>query len=212
MDASVAAMSWGNRIAKGISIVFHPLFIPSYSMFLLLNTDRVIYALYDDDLKQQLVMVIFIGTVLLPIASILVLRWKKTISSFHLHDRKERAAPLGATLAFFFMTHSSLAASGVDATITLMTINSVYIALAIVAITLFWKISIHATAMGGVTASFLLISHNLSLNPILLASSLVVLSGAVCFARIKTDAHQPAQVYVGYLMGIAISLLTFLVL
>jgi hypothetical protein len=211
MEPLLPANSWGQGVAKAIAFVFHPLFIPTYSIILLLQTDGVMDTLYNQDLKLQLIGIVFVGTLLLPVVAILVLKWRKTITSYHLHDRKERLAPLSATLVFFFMTYRSFSNSGIDPTIALLSLNSVYIALAIIAVTIYWKISIHAAAMGGMTSSFLLISNSLSTNPLFLAVGLLALSGAVCYARIKTDAHQPAQVYAGYLMGMAISLLTFFV-
>ena len=109
----------------------------------------------------------------------------------------------------FYLVYNMLSNSGLPAIISLMSLVSAFLTLAILIITLFWKISIHTTAMGGMLASFICISGELSISPVIICAVLILLCGLVAFSRIKTNAHQPAQVYAGFLMGILITGLFF---
>ncbi len=209
METTEVKKDFSTIVAEVLSIVFHPVLIPSYSLILLMLADPVLNNLISLKIKFILLAFVFSGTAIIPVFLILLLKKKKVISSVYLHDRVERITPLAGTTILFYLVYNMLSNSGLPAIISLMSLVSAFLALAILIITLFWKISIHTTAMGGMLASFFCISGELSISPVIICAVLILLCGLVAFSRIKTNAHQPAQVYTGFLMGILITGLFF---
>lgn len=64
-----------------------------------------------------------------------------------------------------------------------------------------WKVSIHMIGIGGLTGMLLGLSQvlNAGLTEVILAS--ILISGFLGSARLILKAHNPNQVYVGFLIG-----------
>jgi hypothetical protein len=77
-------------------------------------------------------------------------------------------------------------------------------------INLRWKISVHTAAMGGLTGMILGLSYRLQTDLFIMTGIIIICSGLVGFARLKTDSHKPSEIYSGYLVGATIFLLMFL--
>ncbi len=78
-------------------------------------------------------------------------------------------------------------------------------------ITIFWKISLHGIGIGGLVGFIMGLNQQSFLNyfeyvlPLLFLISAIVLS-----ARLKLNAHSPNQVYVGFVLGIFVSFVSFI--
>lgn len=68
-------------------------------------------------------------------------------------------------------------------------------------VTLRWKISAHATGMGGLIGGTMIVMRLYQLLPSYELMLLIVLAGMLGSARLYLKAHTPAQVYVGFLNG-----------
>ena len=66
------------------------------------------------------------------------------------------------------------------------------------------KISLHMIGIGGFTGLFLGLSLNfgINLNTEMIAG--ILLAGIIGFARLKSNSHQPAEIYTGFLMGVLV--------
>jgi membrane-associated phospholipid phosphatase len=58
--------------------------------------------------------------------------------------------------------------------------------------------------MGGLVGTFLGLALRYQVDALQLVSALVLLSGLVGYARLRLNAHTPAQVYAGFLSGVAL--------
>ena len=72
-------------------------------------------------------------------------------------------------------------------------------------ISAFWKISLHMLGVGGGTGVFLGL-HYLFGGLLHVVIFFLLLSGLLGVSRIKENAHDHAQVYVGFLTGLIIEL------
>jgi membrane-associated phospholipid phosphatase len=72
-------------------------------------------------------------------------------------------------------------------------------------ITSFWKISAHQTAMGGWVAVVAVLSTKFTSEPLFYYLLLIILlSGLFGTARLYLNAHRPAEIYGGFLLGFGI--------
>jgi membrane-associated phospholipid phosphatase len=84
--------------------------------------------------------------------------------------------------------------------------------LSVLIINIWWKVSIHTASMGGITGIFIAIAIRYELELLFLIGMMLFISGLVGFARLKLDAHKPSQVYVGFLVGMTMSMLLYFLL
>ncbi|MCK4288907.1 MAG: hypothetical protein KAW86_06865, partial [Bacteroidales bacterium] len=79
-------------------------------------------------------------------------------------------------------------------------------------INFFWKISIHMIGIGGMLGTLIGLSFLWMIDIPFLIILLILCSGITGFARLKLNAHNPAQVYTGFVIGTSFMLLLFLVI
>jgi len=187
--------------SKIISVIFHPLFVPTLGLFLLFSIgDSVHYVPFQ--IKRIVYIAVFVSSCLLPLSVTPLLFILKKIKSMRMETRKERIWPMLITGIFFVTGYYLLSLIPVIPVLILnyiiATIITIFVALGI---TYFWKISVHMIGMGGLSGGLLAFSYIYGLDIHLLFSALIVVSGLLGAARLFLEAHTPAQVYSGFLLG-----------
>jgi hypothetical protein len=66
------------------------------------------------------------------------------------------------------------------------------------------------TGMGGVTGTFLGITVRYTLNMQFLIVAAILIAGLVGYARLKLNSHKSSEVYAGFLMGVAVMTLLYI--
>jgi len=89
-------------------------------------------------------------------------------------------------------------------------VASILVQIALLIISLRWKISAHAAAIGGLTGGFLALSIRMNENPLMILALLFLIAGFVGTARLILEKHTNIQVYAGFLLGFLIMNLTIL--
>jgi membrane-associated phospholipid phosphatase len=73
------------------------------------------------------------------------------------------------------------------------------------AITLFWKVSVHSAAAGGVAGALAALLMKVPENELFYPMiATIVVAGAVMSSRLRLNVHSPGQVYTGVLIGFAV--------
>jgi hypothetical protein len=190
-----------HAIARFLSIVLHPLLMPTYTLWLALHVDpRLGYFLGDQGMLVLLGMVALM-TVAFPLTSTLLLLRAGLISSLEMPDRSERIAPYVMSLLYYGMTWYLLSRTPLHPAAVLLIPGALIALLLTTLITLRWKISAHMVGIGGgigALAALWYLHRCPVLEPL---SILLVLAGALGSARLITSDHTPAQVYAGAALG-----------
>ena len=190
-----------NKLAQGISVIFHPLSMPLLGTWLLLHADTYLSYALQPRMQFFLYLVVFTSTWLVPVTLTWMLLQRGMISSLELKDRHERHLPYLLTLASYGASVYLLFPLPVPRLFVLMLIGASLTILLSFLINLRWKISVHMIGIGGLTGllyGYALYFH-LDLLPALLL--LVMVAGCIGTARLYRKSHSPAQVYAGYLTG-----------
>lgn len=197
------------RFAKIISIVFHPLLVPTYAILLMMNLQ--IHSILVLPLKYRYIIVVFvfITTFVLPSIVIFILLKAGKIKSLEMRSQQERILPMIIIAAAFYGTYFILKQTSLTGLMALFMVGATTLILISLIINYITKISLHMTAWGGMFGVFLgfAISHHYNLTGILFLILLVI--GIVGTARLKLNAHTPAQVYSGFLLGAGIMVSLF---
>ena len=198
------------KLTQLISILLHPMFMPLLVLHLtLLALPSIAFTL-----SQNLLLIygiLVFSTMVLPLASIFGLMRKGEVSSLEMSNHKERSLPLFKTVIWmsfgYYLLQNLLFYTPI---LKAELLGAIIIILIAAIVSKFWKISLHLLGIGGVVGVFiaLQIIHGDFLYLLLL---FILLSGLLGVARIKQKAHNYAQVYAGFLVGLSVELITLLV-
>ena len=198
------------KLTKFISILLHPMFMPILALHLTL----LVLPSLAFNLSQNLLLIygiLIFSTMVLPLISIFWLMQKGKVSSLEMSNHKERSLPLFKTVIWmsfgYYLLQNLLFYTPI---LKAELLGAILIILLAAIISKFWKISLHLLGIGGVVGVFiaLQIIHGEFLYLLLL---FILLSGLLGVARIKQKAHNYAQVYAGFLVGLSVELITLLV-
>jgi len=199
-------------VARFLSVAFHPLVMPCLGLLLLFQMDTYISHAIPGPAKRFLLAVVFINTALAPALAIALLQRTGIISNVLLSERSERMFPLLMASLFYVLTYYLLRQVTLPPIIYYYIMGATLMVLLCLVITFRWKISIHMTSMGGFSGFLIATSLFLRTDISGLIILGFILAGLVGSARLRLNAHTPAQVYAGYLLGLAVMLGLFLYL
>ena len=199
------------QLSKLISIVLHPIFMPLVALHLSLVSLPSIAFLTSEDLNY-IYGIVICCTIILPLLSIFFLIKKGRVNSLEMSHHKERSIPLFITviwmfLGFYMLNHTLIYAPLLKAEL----FGAILIILFAGIISKFWKISLHLLAIGGVVGGFIALEL-IEGGVVHFILIFLLLSGILGVARIKQKAHTQTQVYVGFLLGLSVELITLLIL
>lgn len=198
------------KLTQLISILLHPMFMPILALHLTL----LVLPSLAFTLSQNLLLIygiLIFSTMVLPLISIFWLMRKGKVSSLEMSNHKERSLPLFKTIIWmsfgYYLLQNLLFYTPI---LKAELLGAILIILLAAIISKFWKISLHLLGIGGVVGVFiaLQIMHGDFLYLLIL---FILLSGLLGVARIKQKAHNYAQVYAGFLVGLSVELITLLV-
>lgn len=89
--------------------------------------------------------------------------------------------------------------------------SGVLVLLVAALISYWWKISLHLMGIGGLSGFLLACTDHNYFSALPLIMIVFVVAGLLASARLKNGDHKPAQVYAGYLVGLTIVFVFFLV-
>jgi membrane-associated phospholipid phosphatase len=199
-----------NRLAYGLSVLLHPLLVPTYLLLLLCYGLPASLGLPPGTvLPLILPLQAWLLTFVLPGLLIWLLARRGFISSVDLPDRRQRTVPLliaaacfaAATVLLTQVPQAGPLLSRLFGAITLSVLLTILI-------TLSWKISAHGVGMGGAIGLiiWLLLAHRLPPAPGSQLLALMLLAAAtVAWARLQLRAHTPAQVAAGLVLGTVVA-------
>lgn len=188
-------------LAQVFNYLFHPIYLLFVSIIIVVSIDPYLALRLPEEIRYRMYGVLLINTVLLPIGSLLLLKRTGHISSIHLSDRKERIGPFFLILFYYGTTYYMFRSNFFPVEILSILLASISTLLIAFIISPYWKISAHGMGIGGLAGALYGIATfggDFNFHFITIA---VLLGGAVCWARLKTNAHTFGQVAAGWLVG-----------
>jgi len=198
------------KLAKIVSIVFHPLFMPLYGLAIFISAPTFLKYL-PAEAKRILFIVVLINNVLIPLSLLPFLRYRNIISSYHIDDRRERIIPLLTTSILYCTTSFIVFRFQVPFFLKSFIFATSVVAIVVSMINFWWKISIHAVGAGALTATVVALIFRMHTLLTWYLLAVILASGLVLSARLKLNSHSPSQVWIGYLTGF-IGIILFILL
>ena len=193
---------WLKAIAKFISFIFHPLFIPLYLVYFIIEIRSYQFAGIDDWGRLTRLLQVFVNCTFLPLVSVLLLRALKFIDSIFLRTQKDRIIPYIISMIFYFWNWYAFKNNHEVKDIVSMSMAVFNASVFGFLMNISMKVSMHAIAMGVMTTFIALIAFNDTINLSLYLALAVLISGIVCTSRLIVSDHSPKEIYYGFLVGI----------
>lgn len=202
-----------HRLAQLLSVVFHPLLIPTYLVAVLGYGFPAELLPLTAAARGQVLLLVWLITFGLPALATWLLVRSGRISSVELRERRQRPLPLLLTVLAFGAA-TALPAYGPAYRAPLLTVvlgAMTAAALLTWLITFWWKISAHGVGLGGAAGLLtwlLLRPYPTGGAGLAWWLGALLTAAAVAGARLRLRAHTPAQVAAGLLLGGLVALLS----
>jgi len=189
-----------NRIAKIITVVFHPLLMPVYGMAIIFSAPTLLGYL-PFNLKKILLLILLVNNVLLPLSLLPFFIQRKIISSWSLPEKKDRNIPLIITTILYFSTSYIVFRFPIPVFLKTFIFAAAFLSLIVTVVNFWWKISLHSVGAGAIIGLVLTLSLKM-LTPLeWYLISTVIVAGLVLTSRLKLNHHSPSEVWTGLFTG-----------
>jgi hypothetical protein len=202
--------------ARVLSVVFHPLFIPTYFFAFLSWALPTSLEPVSPPLHGKFLIFIFLITCLLPLLNVGIFKAFGTIRSYAMPERKERLMPfvfislIYVAVTYLFHLHAKMNLN--DNFMKLMVVIDLLIIVATIA-TFFFKVSVHSVSMWGLIGMLVPLNKITEVNTLFYPTlGVIVLAGFIMGARLQTGAHSPREVMWGAVLGLATSAIGMMIL
>jgi hypothetical protein len=215
-------------VASFFSFVFHPLFILTYMVLVLLWTNPFSFGWRHVAEADTLLIIIVMTSITLPAVAILMMKALGWINDFRLETRHERIGPYIASGIMYLTLYLHVArADSFPVSLHVVTLGSLIALWTCFFINNFFKISLHAAGVGGLVAMITLtkitfgyanaqiglpggVNVVLPLDYILYV--VILIAGMVCTSRLILKAHNLKEVYMGFLIGVASIVIAYFIM
>ena len=191
-----------------LSTIFHPVFVPILLVLACVpHTDPFNNLLIGK--KILFFFLFFFLNTFLPCVFVFLLYKKNLISGIELKNKRERILPLSFTflclVMILFVTKQFFLFNSIITTIML---GYLLITIVSLIISFFWKVSLHMLCAGGALSAIgnNTISYNQSYLMFYLFLFISLILG---YSRLKQNAHNKKQVFLGFLLGFVLMLFVF---
>jgi hypothetical protein len=189
--------------AKISSYLFHPIFMTIIGVFIIFNS-----GIYSTGIPTQfshyVYLMVFLCNVLLPLTLISSLIIFKKIKNEIIEEKQERLIPLIFTTICFYFCYYMVSRLSPSVIINLFLGSAVVVLVAVLIITVFWKISMHLAGIGGITGLTLFLIHFYNADILLILSILILITGIVATSRLALGSHSIFQLIGGYFLGLVL--------
>ena len=191
------ALLWG---ARALSSIFRPQYFPLVGFLALFLFTYL--SLLPLSFKALIMIIVLLGTLLLPRLTIRIWRQTNGLKLHHLRLREHRSFPYLVFLLFYAFTLHFLARFHLPFYMGGILVSSLMIQAACLLINIWWKISVHSAGAGGIIVALIAFSLLFNFNPVWWLSLCIIIAGLVGSSRMLLRQHTLWQVLAGTFLGI----------
>jgi len=191
------ALLWG---ARALSSIFRPQYFPLVGFLALFLFTYL--SLLPLSFKALIMIIVLMGTLLLPRLTIRIWRQTNGLKLHHLRLREHRSFPYLVFLLFYAFTLHFLARFHLPFYMGGILVSSLMIQAACLLINIWWKISVHSAGAGGIIGAVVAFSLLFNFNPVWWLSLCIIIAGLVGSSRMLLRQHTLWQVLAGTFLGI----------
>ena len=191
-------------IAKIISYIFHPVFIPVYVIWFLINIQPHLFAGFSAWKKVTTMIQFLLMYAFFTIITTLLLKGLGFINSVYLKTQRDRVIPYVACMIYYFWVWWVLH-NQPDYSVAIVQFSlAIFIAsIGGLMANIYMKVSMHAMAVGVMVTFIILLAFSEKKDFGIYISVALLIAGLVCTARLIASDHSQKEIYWGLVIGIA---------
>ncbi|SFF84796.1 phosphatase PAP2 family protein [Prevotella sp. KH2C16] len=186
--------------ARVLSMVFTPFYLPLVGLMALFAFSYM--SLLPWQYKLMVLGLVYIFTILLPSVFIHLYRRYQGWDLIELGTRERRMVPYVISILCYFGCYYLMTMLHIPSFMARILLAALLIQIVCAVINVWWKISTHSAAIGGVAGAIVAFSFLFSFNPSWWLCVILVVAGMVGSSRIILRQHSLAQVLTGFLVGL----------
>lgn len=191
--------------ARIMSMIFTPFYLPIVGLIALFIFSYM--SLLPMMYKLVMLAMVYLLTVVAPSLLIHLYRLCQGWTSHELGRKERRLVPYIISIVCYFACFFWIEYRNTPRVISIIVVVALTIQMVCALINIWWKISTHTAAIGGVAGGLVSYSIAFSFNPLWWLCFVLILAGAVGTARMILRQHSLSQVVGGFLVGAACAIL-----
>jgi len=191
--------------ARIMSMIFTPFYLPIVGLIALFIFSYM--SLLPMMYKLVMLAMVCLLTVVAPSLLIHLYRLCQGWTSHELGRKERRLVPYIISIVCYFACFFWMEYRNTPRVISIIVVVALTIQMVCALINVWWKISTHTAAIGGVAGGLVSYSIAFSFNPLWWLCFVLILAGAVGTARMILRQHSLSQVVTGFLVGAACAIL-----
>lgn len=191
--------------ARIMSMIFTPFYLPIVGLIALFIFSYM--SLLPMMYKLVMLAMVYLLTVVAPSLLIHLYRLCQGWTSHELGRKERRLVPYIISIVCYFACFFWMEYRNTPRVISIVVVVALTIQMVCALINIWWKISTHTAAIGGVAGGLVSYSIAFSFNPLWWLCFVLILAGAVGTARMILRQHSLSQVVGGFLIGAACAIL-----
>ena len=189
--------------ARIVSMVFTPFYLPFLGMMVLFIFSYL--GLMPWAYKLQLLTLVYLFTILLPTILIHLYRRYNGWTLIELGHRERRMVPYVISILCYFFCIYLMDLVHIPHFMQTILLAALLIQVVCALINVWWKISTHTAAIGGVAGALFVFGEFFGFNPVWWLCLVLVLAGLLGTSRMILRQHSLLQVVAGFLVGVSCS-------
>src|SRR6187431_1772241 len=178
------------RTAKVISILLHPVLMPTYALMLIFRLSNYLDYTTPPSVKMALYLIVVFNTLIMPVLISWLLLKKGLIKSFNMDQREERLVPFICNTVLMMIAYYMISQISIPKIFSMLLLGAAASVVLAIIINLKWKVSIHMIGIGGIVGMFFGMSTFLLIDlrfPILIS---LLVAGLIGTARMTMGSHK----------------------
>ncbi len=190
--------------ARIVSMLFTPFYLPLVGMVALFIFSYM--ALLPWSYKVFMLLTVYLFTILMPSVLIHIYRRYQGWSTTELGKKERRIVPYIISIVCYFGCFFLMEYHNTPRVMSIILVAALLIQMVCALVNVWWKISTHTAAIGGVAGALLAYSQGFSFNPLWWLCTILILAGMVGSARMILRQHSLSQVVTGFFVGLVCAL------
>ena len=191
--------------ARIVSMLFTPFYLPLVglmALFVFSYLSQMPWAY-----KLQVLMLVYVFTILLPTVLIHLYRRYQGWNLIELGIKERRVVPYVISILCYFFCVYLMDLFHIPHFMGTMVSAAMFIQIICALINVWWKISTHMAAIGGVAGALFVFGEFFGFNPVWWLCLVLILAGVLGSSRMILRQHTLPQVVTGFFVGVVCSIL-----
>ena len=196
--------------ARIVSMIFTPFYLPFVGMVALFAF--IYLSMFPWPYKLQVLTMVYFFTILLPTLLIRLYRRYQGWNLIELGHRERRMVPYVVSILCYFACIYSMEHMHMPHFMASIVVAALMVQIVCALINVWWKVSTHSAAIGGVGGALFAFAYYLGFNPVWWLCVVFLVGGLVGTSRMVLRQHSLSQVVGGFWIGFLCAALAILFL